>query len=413
ATTAVWRRVDDELPAESNTTRGVLRLPSVSREDEGTYQCTVSKDGVDMVSVVELQVDDFVPVFRGQEALTFPPMSDDEITNFDVILTINTTGESGVIFETARRPSVPNEDPMDNARPPSLEHRARIDDGLLVYEYDIGYGKESIVSTNNIVPNEWNTVVLRNNETAALLQLNSGPVTEKLHDTLIWKEGSNGPVILGVHIDPTAYERTQQGFKGVISSLTVSGEAVQLGKAGYECVCSEEYAGEYCQRRSSLCKGENCNSGICIEREDTWQCVCPSNTTGIRCEVKAESALDSFGYNQDTSFVTMPSPRDLDQLEISMTVKPGEVENKHILLYVAEDYNPESSKHLSVSIVDGAITYSYNDGTGREEVRSSPIEMGMEYAVVLSRNSSATSLHVNGEVFTVEVRMCLISFCKV
>ncbi|KIH47731.1 immunoglobulin domain protein, partial [Ancylostoma duodenale] len=94
ATTAVWKRVDGELPAESNTTRGVLRLPSVSREDEGTYQCTVAKDGVDMVSVVELQVDDFVPVFRGQEALTLPPLSDDEITNLDVILTINTTGES-------------------------------------------------------------------------------------------------------------------------------------------------------------------------------------------------------------------------------------------------------------------------------------------------------------------------------
>ncbi|KIH65845.1 hypothetical protein ANCDUO_03832 [Ancylostoma duodenale] len=116
-----------------------------------------------------------------------------------------------------------------------------------------------------------------------------------------------------------------------------------------------------------------------------------------RCEVEAESALDSLGFNQDTSFVTMPSPKDLDQLEISMTVKPGEVENKHILLYVAEDYNPESSKHLSVSIVDGAIAYSYSDGTGREEMRSSPIERGVEYAVVLTRNNSATSLHVNGE----------------
>ncbi|EPB79543.1 EGF-like domain protein [Ancylostoma ceylanicum] len=385
ATTAVWTRVDGDLPAESNTTRGVLRLPSVSRDDEGKYQCTVVKDGVDTVSTVELHVH----VFRGQESLTLPPLSDDEMTNLDVILTINTTGESGVIFETARRPSVPNEDPMSNARPPSLEHRARIDDGVLVYEYDVGYGKAS-------------------------LQLNSGPVTEKLHDTLVWQEGSsNGPVILGAHIDPTSHERTQQGFKGVISSLTVSGEGVPLGKAGYECVCPKEYAGEYCQMRSSFCKGEDCNSGICVELEDTWQCVCPSNTTGIRCEIMAESVLDSLGFNRDTSFVTMPSPKDLDQMEISMTVKPGEVEKEHILLYVAEDYNPDSSKHLSVSIVDGAIAYSYSDGTGREEMRTSPIEMGMEYVVALSRNNSATSLHVNGEVFTVEVRAYLITFCGI
>ncbi|KAK6737089.1 hypothetical protein RB195_019652 [Necator americanus] len=57
ATAALWERVDGEMPTGASTSRGVLRIPPISRDDEGKYQCTTTKNGVDVVSVVELHVD--------------------------------------------------------------------------------------------------------------------------------------------------------------------------------------------------------------------------------------------------------------------------------------------------------------------------------------------------------------------
>ncbi|KAK5983544.1 hypothetical protein GCK32_004642 [Trichostrongylus colubriformis] len=374
--------------------------------------------------------EDFVPTFFGQETLILPSMTDEQLTNLDVTLSFNPDGNDGVIFETARRPSLPGEDPALISRPPNIEHRARIDHGAVVYEYDIGYGKESIVSPNNVTPHEWNTVRLINNDTKAVLQLNSGPATEKSHPPIRFEQGSNGPVFLGGLRDPTDPDRTHQGYRGVISSMTVSGKPVDLGSVerqpdmishdsckhslclhssrcrnantpkGYMCICLIEFAGEYCERRSAHCKEEDCNSGICEEVGDTWHCVCPLNATGLRCEIPVEQpSISSIGFKSDTSFMTMPSPKSLDHFQISMNLKPEDVERNRMLLYVASDYDPESKKHMSVSVMDGSIVYSYSDGEDREEIRSAPVEPGVVYTVVLSRNDSTTSLFINDQMF--------------
>lgn len=427
ATTAHWEKIDGELQSSANTRRGVLRLASISKEDEGRYQCTIIKNRTTTKSIVELQVHDFVPVFLGKESLTFPPLTDEQMKNLNVVLTFNSTGdEAGVIFETARRPSVIGQDPMTSARLPNLEHRARINEGVVIYEYDVGYGKESISSPNKIAPNMWNEVLLRNNENKASLQLNSGPIVEKTHEPLLWQEGVNGPLVVGGHVELKDRERTHDGFKGIISSIALSGKPVNLGRAerpfhmrsynacahhlcqhssrcrisntleGYECECPEEYTGMYCQIRSAFCKGENCNSGICVGSKSTWRCVCPLNATGLRCELGVDVKPFPLGFNQDTSFVAIPKPINLDEFEVTLKLKPDDVNKEHMLLYMASDYNPDSKKHLSVSIVDGRIVYSYSYGQEhREELHSSPVEAGVEYTVVLNHTATTATLLVN------------------
>nr|CDJ89925.1 Laminin B type IV and EGF and Immunoglobulin V-set and Immunoglobulin and Immunoglobulin I-set and Laminin G domain containing protein [Haemonchus contortus] len=430
ATVARWEKLDGNLPKNAVTDRGVLRLPSLDREAEGLYQCTAVDNDTSTKSVIELQVDDFVPTFFGRESLVFPPMTDEQIRNIEVVLAVNPRGEDGVIFETTRRPSLAGEDPATITRPPNIEHRARIDHGVVVYEYNVGYGKESLTSPNAVLPHEWNTIRLINNDTKAVLQLNSGPPIIKPHHPTRFEQGANGPVYLGGHVEPTDPDHTHQGFKGVISSMTVSGKPVDLGSVvrsphmvshdscahvlclhssrcrnanipkGYECICPLEYTGEHCERRSAFCRDEDCNSGVCEEVGDTWQCVCPLNATGLRCEVPVHTPLDGgLGFGAETSFMTMPRPKDLDHFQVSMSLKPQDVELDHMLLYVGADYDPDSKTHMSVSVTDGSIVYSYNDGEGREELRSVPIEPGVEYTVVLSRNDSTTSLIVNGQMF--------------
>ncbi|WKX94189.1 hypothetical protein Q1695_011446 [Nippostrongylus brasiliensis] len=427
---ATWERVGGALPSGATVERGVLKLPSIKRDDEGVYKCTATRNNTVTQSTVQLFVDDFVPVFFGQESLTLDPMTDEELRSMDVVITVNTTGEDGVIFESSRRPSVAGEDPARITRPPNLEHRVRIQNGVLVYEYDIGHGKETITSPNKVEPNNWVTIRLMNNETAAGIQLNSGPFTEKEHPPLQWQPGANTPVVLGAHVEPTDRNTTHDGFKGVISSMTISGQPVDLGNAkrhpstmssydscshtlclhgsrcrntnnakGFECVCSKEYTGEYCERRSAYCKNENCNSGICNVFDDTWQCVCPLNATGLRCEEAVTTTIDSLHFDLATSFVAMPRPKQLDVFQLSLVVKPEDIGEDRMLMYVAADYDPNTKKRMSISVVASSIVYSYSDGEGEEELRSIPIHAGQEYIVVLSRNDTLTTLHVNEQIY--------------
>ncbi|VDO67983.1 unnamed protein product, partial [Haemonchus placei] len=372
-----------------------------------TYNDTTTK------SVIELQVDDFVPTFFGQESLVFPPMTDEQIRNIDIL--------AGVIFETTRRPSLAGEDPATITRPPNIEHRARIDHGVVVYEYNIGYGKESLTSPNAVLPHEWNTIRLINNDTKAVLQLNSGPPIIKPHHPTRFEQGTNGPVYLGGHVEPTDPNHTHQGFK-VISSMTVSGKPVDLGSVvrsphmvshdscahvlclhssrcrnanipkGYECICPLEYTGEHCERRSYHDISMNLISLMVIRGgrhmavRVSPECHGATVTKLLYCEVPVHTPLDGgLGFGADTSFMTMPRPKDLDHFQVSMSLKPQDVEQDHMLLYVGADYDPDSSTPPGLLISQLTISWS---SSGREELRSLPIEPGVEYTVVLSRNDS-------------------------
>ncbi|VDP28569.1 unnamed protein product [Heligmosomoides polygyrus] len=150
---------------------------------------------------------------------------------------------------------------------------------------------------------------------------------------------------------------------------------------------------------------ENCNSGICQEIDDTWQCVCPINATGIRCEVPVLKSVDSLGFTSDFSFVSMPSPQSLDNIHVSLSVKPEDVKTDHMVMYMGSSYDPDSKERMSVSVMDGAFVYSYTDGEGHEALRSSPIQAGVEYTVEFLRNESKTMFRVNEEVLEHEVNV--------
>uniref|UniRef100_A0A1I7WE65 EGF-like domain-containing protein n=1 Tax=Heterorhabditis bacteriophora TaxID=37862 RepID=A0A1I7WE65_HETBA len=195
-------------------------------------------------------------------------------------------------------------------------------------------------------------------------------------------------------------------FLGVISSVVISGKPLMLGEAerpetmlsfdacryelclnegrcrpanlakGYICFCSEGFTGDQCHIRSSTCRNEDCNEGICLESDETWQCVKIIATENsvfcvcfiiffqkyILCEEIAEPHRGPLGFQYDTSFVALPAPEDLDNLSVSLTVKPESTQDEHILLYLSSNYNPESRKHLSLAIVNNAIVYTYSNG---------------------------------------------------
>ncbi|PIO59694.1 laminin G domain protein, partial [Teladorsagia circumcincta] len=295
----------------------------------------------------------FVPTFFGQESLVFPPLTDEQLRNLNVVLAVNPSGKDGVIFETARRPSLAGEDPAILTRTPNIEHRARIDHGLVVIHCVGEQRNTERVEHDSIDEQRFKRQVTLSVSSRkyqkigipAVLQLNSGPPTVKTHYPTKFEQGTNGPVFLGSHIEATDPEMVHQGFIGVISSMTVSGEPVDLGTVA---------------RSPEMVSYDSCQHGLCLHSS--------------RC-------------------------RNANNPKVSMDLKPEDVEHNRMLLYVAADYDPESKKHLSVSVSDGSIVYSYSDGEGREEIRTAPIEPGVEYTVVLSRNDSTTSLFINQQMY--------------
>ncbi|CAD6196920.1 unnamed protein product [Caenorhabditis auriculariae] len=129
---ATWDR-SGGLPNGHHVDHGVLVLPAVHKQDEGVYNCVVAgEEKQQHISEVDLQVDDFVPDFHGVEPIEFAPLTDDQLRQLDVVVTLNTTADQGILFSTQRE--------NENGQPIVL-HEARIREGVVRYEYDVGYGR--------------------------------------------------------------------------------------------------------------------------------------------------------------------------------------------------------------------------------------------------------------------------------
>lgn len=88
-------------------------------------------------STVDLQIDDFIPVIDG-EPIELPPLSDEEIVNLDIEITLNTANPKGIIFETKRI----NSGDLLATPYDTIHHEAKITDyGTVLYEFDIGNGR--------------------------------------------------------------------------------------------------------------------------------------------------------------------------------------------------------------------------------------------------------------------------------
>lgn len=101
------------------------------------YTCEIVKEVQPVVSTVDLQVEDFVPVISG-EPIELPPLTDEELVNFDIQITLNSSNPKGIIFETKRINSGDLlAQPFD-----TIHHEAKITDhGTILYEFDLGNGR--------------------------------------------------------------------------------------------------------------------------------------------------------------------------------------------------------------------------------------------------------------------------------
>uniref|UniRef100_A0A8R1DYW5 Ig-like domain-containing protein n=1 Tax=Caenorhabditis japonica TaxID=281687 RepID=A0A8R1DYW5_CAEJA len=202
----VWTRADGELPSGSKVEQGVLHLPPVHRNDEGSYTCAIVMEVEDdsVLSTVDLQVEDFVPLFTGQP-IELPPLTDDEFTNLDIEITLNSSNPKGVIFETRKI----NTGDLLGQPFDTIHHTAKITDhGTILYDFDVGNGRQIVETTNPINPNEWNVIKIKNDKNQVTIQLNDEAATIRQHSNPLPQltTGTNNPVYIGGQYEPVREE---------------------------------------------------------------------------------------------------------------------------------------------------------------------------------------------------------------
>ncbi|CAI5441954.1 unnamed protein product [Caenorhabditis angaria] len=423
--TATWTKADGEIPATARIEQGVLIVPIVNRGDEGKYICTIETnvDKSAEVSQIDLQVDDYIPEIHG-EPIELPPLTDSEISNFNIRIIFNASDPKGVIFGTQR---IKSGDLLDDTNEKIIFHEARLEtDGTVRYEFETPAGKEVIVTSNKFIPNEWNVIEVKNDGSSVKVLLND-ETTIKQHSYPLpsLRTGVNQPLYIGGKLD--GYDE-QDNFDGVISQVVLNGQNLHLGVArvpettvkfdvclsnqpclnngkcrntnnnhGFVCECEEKFFGDVCQFRTNRCHDEFCNTGICLDNEDTWQCVCPIGTTGLRCEETLE-VQKPIGFSQETSFIVVKKPVNLEKIRLK--VKPNNDNDEHLLVYFGNKYGPRSNEYVSLSLVANQVVLTVKQPDQHEVTRieTEPLEPGKMFDVSLTHNENILTMEVNGEI---------------
>ncbi|KAF8363896.1 hypothetical protein PRIPAC_90819, partial [Pristionchus pacificus] len=392
STRVEWIRGDgDPLPEGAIVSHGLLLIPSVAHSDEGSYHCVIHRPEPlpKVEGDVYLAVNDFVPTFDGQSALKLPPLKNEAYKDFNMQMTFHPSQGDGILLYTERGD--------EESEHPSSFHSLTLNDGKVVYQYQVGDEPVSIESASTVDTNRWNRVEMRNSADGALLILNDDEPQTAVHESFNPTEGQPKAVYLGgfPHITHRPHVNTQTFFTGVISSLELGGEPVALGSGerilssikpfngcsdslclngglcltsntphAFVCSCPISHRGDQCQYRSSSCNENlDCGTGVC---SDDITCVCPAGRKGERCQ-ETSLLTNGFKFISNRSFVALPTPKNPKDFKISLQLGP-EHKSDSMVVYVGENYSPHSN-FLSLSIKDGEIVQSYtdNDGTPQTE----------------------------------------------
>ncbi|XP_058164024.1 pikachurin isoform X2 [Dasypus novemcinctus] len=301
----------------------------------------------------------------------------------------------------------------------TLEFRAELEDGLLLYcgenehgrgdfmslaiiqrslqfRFNCGTGVAIITSKTKIKLGAWHTVTLYRNGLNGLLQLNNGsPVTGQSQGQYS-KITFRTPLYLGGA--PSAYwlvraAGTSQGFQGCVQSLTVNGKRIDmrpwpLGKA-----LSGADVGE-CS--SGICDEASCiNGGTCtIINADSYICLCPLGFKGRHCEDAFTLAIPQFRESL-RSYAATPWPLDpqhyLSFMELEMTFRPDSGDG--VLLY---SYDTDSRDFLAINMAGGHVEFRFDCGSGTGVLRSEdPLPLGHWHELRVSRTAKNGILQVD------------------
>uniref|UniRef100_A0A671PX75 Pikachurin-like n=1 Tax=Sinocyclocheilus anshuiensis TaxID=1608454 RepID=A0A671PX75_9TELE len=303
----------------------------------------------------------------------------------------------------------------------SLEFKAEVEDGLLLYcgenehgrgdftslalvrgklhyRFNCGTGAAQIVSGSSIVIGQWHTVTIFRDGMNGWLRLdNDTPVSGRSQGQYT-KITFRTPLFLGGA--PNAYwlvraVGTNRGFQGCMQSLTVNSKAIDIRPWPKGNALSGADIGE-CS--SSVCEKVTCaNGGICFaNRVDGFICLCPLGYKGFLCEESFLLSLPQFNesmYSYASAPWPQPSHNYLSFMEFEMTFQPTNPDGT--LLYTDD---AASRDFLSISLVGGYVEFRFDCGSGATVIRSEEaVAMDVWHELRVSRTAKNGILQADNQ----------------
>ncbi|XP_064610527.1 LOW QUALITY PROTEIN: basement membrane-specific heparan sulfate proteoglycan core protein-like [Liolophura sinensis] len=414
-----WNRREGQLPGDHIVRNGELTIPTVRREDAGTYVCSAANDYGITEHPVQLVVGDLVPYFSQNPVsyISYAPLRDAYL-NFDMLVSFRPEATDGLVLYNGQ---------SDTGIGDFLCFG--LQDSYPEFRFDVGSGPAIIRGNRSLELNRWHTVKLKRDRKLGTMVVNDEPsymgeaqgrfVGLDLEDSLYL-----GAVPDFARIPQAAGFRS--GFVGTVSQMELQGDSIDLGEEarslvgireyqvcrdspcenggtcepantnyGYRCNCPQGYAGRRCELSGERCYPGACGSeGRCYNQPGLsgYLCICPIGKTGPGCQVEV-NIVDPF-FNK-TSFISYPTIQNGRlQVTISLSFKPRSLDDG--IIFYNGQREDGAGDFVALVMKDGHVEFRYNTGSG-PAILVSPDKLPVdEWALVSAqRNGRDGSLTVN------------------
>ncbi|XP_063292084.1 agrin isoform X1 [Pelobates fuscus] len=293
-------------------------------------------------------------------------------------------------------------------------------DGHLEYRYDLGKGAAVIKSKDKIQLNTWISVTLERTRRKGLMRINNKEqVTGESpapHTALNLKES----LYVGGAPDFSKLARASAAstsFEGAIQKINIKGLPILKQDNILNAIEISTFSNHPCTQKPNPCQ----NSGLCVPKKETYECVCQRGFSGGQCEKvtieksAGESEAISFDgktyleyhnavtKSQLTNEIPDPDPVDnpddpsekallSNQFELSIKTEA----TQGLILWSGK--GTERSDYIALAVVGGYVQMTYDLGSKPVVMRSTvPVNTNQWIRIKAARNNRDGILQVGNE----------------
>lgn len=414
-----WSKKEGELTGH-DLQQNELHLTEVQAKDAGTYVCS-AKHNSKMVEIPTiLVVTGAIPYFpqAPKSYMTFPKL-EDSYMRFNIEITFKPEKPDGLILYNGQ------------FRNGGDYVALSLNNGYPEFRFDFGNEPTVLRADEPITMGEWHTVKINRIRKDGFMVVDNQrpigiPAKTRLQGLDLIENLYLGGVPKFEDIAPTAVE-VSEGFVGCISRLVLKERQVELNqesiyregttscepcaedpckndgvcleaqsKNGYQCNCMPGFTGPECGIEGESCTPTICGTGRCVDSEMGFECLCPLNKAGKRCEYNEHLDEHSLSF-RDGSYAAYKTPKST-KMNIKFKVRPENTKDG-VVLYVAESENGIGD-FAAVVIKDKFVEFRFNTGARLEPVvikSLNQIKSNEWTDVTIGRRHGEGYLQVGGE----------------
>ncbi|XP_042199708.1 basement membrane-specific heparan sulfate proteoglycan core protein [Callorhinchus milii] len=322
-----------------------------------------------------------------------------------------------------------------------------LDNGFVEFRYDLGSGLAILQSLKPVTLNKWHQLrAHRYNKEGSLHVDNDLEVRQSSPGK---SQGLNlrSPMYLGGVATSEALPKAlsvTQGMDGCIAEVLINGKKVDLSytftaslnvgqcydnllcdtqpclhggtclataESEYQCLCPQQYQGERCEVYLEPCSQTNpCMNGGTCERN---HCFCPMGFTGQKCEL--DSPVQYGAFFHDEGYIALPRqmfPRSTPRVPETIEMKVRTRTSNGLLLWQGvvghdsqeeqpglSEENGENGKgkdYVALGLRNGHLLFSYQLGSGEANILSEdPINDGEWHKITAVREGKSGHIQVD------------------